>query len=102
MGLFDRLKKGLSRTREKIATSVKSVLRIGRGIDQGTLTRLEEAMITADFGPATAAYQFGSRHRPEVRGNHGFLKSGKRALVDPPADAQDGLTAGRDLLPRPA
>ena len=59
MGLFDRLKKGLSRTREKIATSVKSVLRIGRGIAQGTLTRLEEAMITADFGPVTAAKLIG-------------------------------------------
>ena len=55
MGLFDRFRKGLSRTREKMRTSVRSVLRIGHKIDQGTLERLEDAMISADFGPGTAA-----------------------------------------------
>lgn len=53
MGLFDRLKQGLARTREKIAASFRSVLRIGRKIDQETLTRLEETMLAADFGPVT-------------------------------------------------
>ncbi len=55
MGIFDRFKKGLARTREKVATGFRSVLRIGRGIDQGTLDRLEEVMLTADFGPITTA-----------------------------------------------
>jgi len=53
MGLFDRFKKGLARTREKIVAGFRSVLRIGRRIDEGTLTRLEETMLKADFGPAT-------------------------------------------------
>ena len=53
MGLFDRFKKGLSRTREKLAASFRSVLRIGRKVDQETLERLETAMLAADFGPAT-------------------------------------------------
>lgn len=53
MGLFDRLKQGLTRTREKIAASFRSVLRIGRKIDQETITRLEETMLAADFGPVT-------------------------------------------------
>jgi len=53
MGLFDRLKKGLAKTREKITTGLRSVLRIGQKIDQSTMTRLEEAMLAADFGPAT-------------------------------------------------
>jgi fused signal recognition particle receptor len=53
MGLFDRLKAGLARTRDRIVSSFRSVLRIGRKIDQETLTRLEETMISADFGPAT-------------------------------------------------
>ena len=53
MGLFDRFKKGLSRTREKIQSGFRSVLRIGRKIDQETLARLEETMLSADFGPAT-------------------------------------------------
>jgi len=53
MGLFDRFKQGLAKTRNKLTTGFRSVLRIGQEIDQGTLTRLEEAMLEADFGPAT-------------------------------------------------
>ena len=53
MGLFDRLKKGLSRTREKISSSFRSVLRIGRSIDQATLNLLGDSMLSADFGPTT-------------------------------------------------
>ncbi len=55
MGLFDRLKKGLSRTRQKITTGFRTVLRIGQKIDQETIVRLEDAMLSADFGPATTA-----------------------------------------------
>lgn len=54
MGLFDRFKQGLARTREKLATGFRSVLRIGQKIDEGTLGRLEDAMLAADFGPGTA------------------------------------------------
>ncbi len=53
MGLFDRFKKGLARTREKFSTGLRSVLRIGQKIDAETLTRLEDAMLAADIGPAT-------------------------------------------------
>ncbi len=53
MGLFDRFKQGLTRTREKLATGMRAVIRVGRSIDQDTLTRLEETMLASDFGPAT-------------------------------------------------
>jgi fused signal recognition particle receptor len=53
MGLLDRFKKGLTRTREKLATGLRSVLRIGQRIDEETLHRLEDAMLAADFGPTT-------------------------------------------------
>ena len=53
MGLFDRFKKGLSRTRERIAGGFRAALRVGHRIDESTLGRLEEMMLTADFGPAT-------------------------------------------------
>jgi fused signal recognition particle receptor len=53
MGIFDRFKRGLSRTREKIASSFRSVLRIGRSIDQDTLGRVRDTMLSADFGPST-------------------------------------------------
>ena len=55
MGLFDRFKKGLTRTREKLATGMRSVLRIGQRIDEETLQRLENVMLAADFGPTTTA-----------------------------------------------
>lgn len=55
MGLFERFKQGLTRTREKVTTGVRSVLRIGRPIDQETLARLEDTMLVADFGPTTTA-----------------------------------------------
>jgi len=55
MGLFDRFKQGLARTREKLAGGLRSVLRIGQKIDPTTLDRLETAMLSADFGPATTA-----------------------------------------------
>ncbi len=51
MGLFDRFKKGLERTREKLSSGFRSVLRIGQKIDQETIDRLEAAMLSADFGP---------------------------------------------------
>ena len=53
MGLFDRFRNGLSRTREKVTASFRSVLRIGKKIDQDTIGRLEDAMLSADFGPGT-------------------------------------------------
>ncbi|UCC32699.1 MAG: signal recognition particle-docking protein FtsY [Phycisphaerales bacterium] len=53
MGLFDRFRNGLSRTREKVTASFRSVLRIGKKIDQDTIGRLEDAMLSADFGPTT-------------------------------------------------
>ncbi|MGB2987703.1 MAG: signal recognition particle-docking protein FtsY [Phycisphaerae bacterium] len=53
MGLLDRFKKGLSRTRQKITTGFRSVLRIGKKIDEDTISRLEDTMLTSDFGPAT-------------------------------------------------
>ena len=53
MALFDRFKKGLARTREKLGAGLRSVLRIGHKIDRSTLERLEDAMLSADFGPAT-------------------------------------------------
>ena len=51
MGIFDRFKKGLARTREKVSAGFRSVLRVGRKIDEETILRLEETMLAADFGP---------------------------------------------------
>ncbi|MFQ5807154.1 MAG: signal recognition particle-docking protein FtsY [Phycisphaerae bacterium] len=51
MGLFDRFKKGLSKTRDKLATGLRGVLSFGRKIDETLLDELADAMLTGDMGP---------------------------------------------------
>jgi len=55
MGLFDRLKQGLSKTRSKISQSFRSVLPFGRKIDDAVIDQLEETMLADDMGPAATA-----------------------------------------------
>ncbi len=53
MGLFDRIKKGLTRTRKKIASGLSVVLPIGRKVDQALLDDLRDTLLLSDVGPAT-------------------------------------------------
>ncbi|HOW72717.1 MAG TPA: signal recognition particle-docking protein FtsY [Phycisphaerae bacterium] len=55
MGLFDRLKKGLAKTRDKITRSFRSVLPFGRKIDDALIDQLEETMLADDMGPTATA-----------------------------------------------
>jgi fused signal recognition particle receptor len=55
MGLLDRLKQGLAKTRAKIAAGFRSVLPFGKKIDADVLDNLEETMLADDMGPATVA-----------------------------------------------
>ncbi len=59
MGLFDRFKKGLAKTREKIGRSFRSVLPFGKKIDDAVIDQLEETMLTDDMGPVTTARLIG-------------------------------------------
>jgi len=52
--LFDRLKKGLAKTRDKFSSSIKSVLRFGGKLDDETVEALIDALITGDVGPRAA------------------------------------------------
>ncbi len=54
MGLFDKFKKALSKTREKVVSGFRSVLPFGRAIDDALLDAVHDTMITDDFGPKTA------------------------------------------------
>ena len=51
MGLFDKLKKGLTKTRDKVGTGFRAVLRVGQSIDEEVIERLEETMLSDDMGP---------------------------------------------------
>jgi fused signal recognition particle receptor len=50
--VINKLKRGLSKSREKIASSLMSVLTLGRRIDETLLEELEEQLITDDIGVA--------------------------------------------------
>ncbi len=51
MGLFDRFKKGLGKTREKVVAGLRAALPFGRKIDESLLSDLETTMLAADMGP---------------------------------------------------
>ena len=51
MGLFDLFRKGLAKTRDKVASVLRRVLPIGRKIDETLLEELADAMLAGDMGP---------------------------------------------------
>ena len=53
-GWLPRLRAGLNRSREALAGGLASIFR-GRGVDAATVEELEDLLIMADLGPATAA-----------------------------------------------
>ncbi|MCC8180764.1 MAG: signal recognition particle-docking protein FtsY [Planctomycetes bacterium] len=55
MGFFDKIKKGLKKTRDILFMDVRDVFRIGRKVDENLLAELEERLILADVGPRLAA-----------------------------------------------
>jgi len=54
MGLFDRLKERLVKTRTALSDGITGLFRGGRPIDQALLDQLEELLYTADLGPVAA------------------------------------------------
>ena len=55
MGLLDRLRGGLGRTREVLNTPIEDLVRGRRPLDQDALDAIEEALLAADMGlPAVA------------------------------------------------
>ncbi len=49
--MFERLRAGLKKTREKLAKGLNAILSIGRDLDDAVLDELEETLYTADLGP---------------------------------------------------
>ena len=56
MGFFDKLKNGLTKTRESIATQVNNVFSVFVKVDDELFENLEEALIMADIGVETSTY----------------------------------------------
>jgi len=54
VGLFDKLKQGLSKTRKALIENTEALFK-GRVVDESLLEELEETLIMADVGPQAAA-----------------------------------------------
>jgi len=56
MGLFDKLKQSLGKTRDAIAEQVNNVFKVFVKVDEELFENLEEALIMADLGVETSVY----------------------------------------------
>ena len=56
MGFFDKLKNGLTKTRESISKQVNNVFSVFVKVDDELFENLEEALIMADIGVETSTY----------------------------------------------
>lgn len=54
MGFFDKIKNGLSKTRNSIVNNINSVVNSFTKIDEELFEELEETLIMSDIGPASA------------------------------------------------
>ncbi|GAB4254198.1 signal recognition particle-docking protein FtsY [Deferrisoma sp.] len=87
-GLFSRLRQGLSKTRQGLVQKVDRILFGKKEIDAETLDELEEALVTADLGVATAM-----RLVDEIRD-----KVGRKELRSPEALREHLKAAIREIL----
>ena len=55
LGLFDRMKQAVTRTRESFSESIGSVIALTREVDQASLDHLEPVLLAADLGAPTTA-----------------------------------------------
>ena len=81
-GLFGRLKSGLSKTRNLLATDVEELFR--GGVDDAALEELEERLITADMGVETAMaiVEEVSRQARKISGPEALKVVLRNALVE--------------------
>jgi len=85
MGLFDRLKKRLTRTRTAISDGIAGLFKGGRPIDQELLDELEELLFTSDLGPLAAdlTAELARRHRRgEIKGEEDVRATLRQALLE--------------------
>jgi fused signal recognition particle receptor len=94
MGLFDRLKQRLNRTREALSDSISGIFRGGRAINKELLQDLENALYTADLGPLASQLvaEIERRHkRGELKDEEGVRASLREQLLgrlDPGGEPQ--------------
>jgi len=78
-GFLARIRGGIRKTQERLGAGLQRVLRIGVVLDAETLAGLEEALLSADVGPAVASRLVARVKRAATDGDG---EAAKRALVD--------------------
>ena len=85
MGLFDRLKERLGKTRAALSDGLSGLFRGGRPIDQQLLDELEELLYTSDLGPVAAVVttELARLHkRGEIKGEEDVRTAMRRILLE--------------------
>jgi fused signal recognition particle receptor len=78
--LADRFKDGLRRSRQLFDEGLDTLLAVGRPVDEALLEELEEVLLTADVGAATAA-EFVDRVRADAKRGRVNSAADVRALL---------------------
>lgn len=102
MGFFDKLKSGLTKTRESIAKQVNDVFSVFVKVDDELFENLEEALIMADIGVETSEYII-EKLRDNVK--HKFITDGnavKQELKDIISEILGSIDSSVDISTTPS
>ncbi|MBP5858959.1 signal recognition particle-docking protein FtsY [Marivibrio halodurans] len=101
---FQRLKQGLAKTSSRLTDGVQGIFTGRRRLDEEALEDLEDLLITADLGPATAAKLTAelarTRFEKEVSGEE-VREAFAASITDILAPTAKPLEAGNDPTKRP-
>jgi fused signal recognition particle receptor len=101
-GVAERVKQGLTRSRQLLETDLGTLFTIGRPIDEGLLEELEEILVASDLGAATAT-AFVDRVRDEAKRGRATsaedVKTLLRAFLE---ETLSAASASLDLSGRPS
>lgn len=84
MGLLDRLKAKLAKTRETLSDGITGLFRGGRVIDDALLAELEEVLYTSDLGPVASEVtkELARAHkRGEIKGEEDVRERMRQVLI---------------------
>lgn len=76
----ERVRQGLRKTRDLLDDGLDAVLAVGRPVDEALLEELEEALIAADFG-AASAQAFVTRVRDEIKRGRAVTSQDVKGLL---------------------
>ncbi len=82
LGLFERLKRGLSKTQSSLVGRVDSLLHGRTAIDEDLVEELEEILITADLGMKTTQQLIGALESSRERGELASPEQVRQLLMD--------------------